>query len=361
MKKVAVLGSGVVGETLAAGFIKHGHEVMRGSREPAKLADWKKSAGPEAQTGTFAEAAKWGDLIVLAVKGDAAESALELAGAENTAGKTVIDTTNPIADAPVNGVLPLFHRDERVADGAPPEEAAEGAPREVLLSVGAPRMVNPDFGGTKPSMFICGNDEGAKKEVKACSMQFGWETEDMGARRSRSRHRAALHPVVHPRLQVEQLDARVQGASLAGDDSRTTLRKSSRVGWAAGWLAPCISRRPMRSTSSLLALLCAASVYLACATPPADPPAEPSTPTTTTPPAAGDPPADTTPDDEEPAVPDPPEETRRPADDAARSFDRAASRRARSPDIRRGSSSRVPTSRAPARRGRASTATRSTS
>ena len=100
MKKIAVLGSGIVGETLSGGFLKHGHEVMRASREPSKLADWKAKAGDRARTGTFAEAAKWGDLVVLAVKGTAAESAVALAGVDNLAGKTVLDATNPIADAP---------------------------------------------------------------------------------------------------------------------------------------------------------------------------------------------------------------------------------------------------------------------
>ncbi len=61
MSKIAVLGSGQVGQVLADGLIKHGHDVMRGSREPAKLADWKAKAGAHAQTGTFAEAAKWGE------------------------------------------------------------------------------------------------------------------------------------------------------------------------------------------------------------------------------------------------------------------------------------------------------------
>jgi predicted dinucleotide-binding enzyme len=180
MKKVAVLGSGVVGETLAAGFMKHGHEVMRASREPAKLADWKAKAGDKAQTGTFAEAAKWGDIIVLCVKGDAALSAMELAGPENTAGKTVIDTTNPIAGAPENGVIPYFTK----MDESLMEMLQKANPRANLVkcfsSVGSPRMVNPDFGGTKPTMFICGDNDGAKADVKGILDAFGWETADMG-------------------------------------------------------------------------------------------------------------------------------------------------------------------------------------
>src|SRR5215510_3697284 len=104
-KKIGVLGSGEVGEALADGFLKHGHAVMRGSREPQKLAEWKSGAGAQAQVGTFAEAAKFGEIVVLAVKGSAALAAAEMAGAAID-GKVVIDTTNPIADAPpVAGVI----------------------------------------------------------------------------------------------------------------------------------------------------------------------------------------------------------------------------------------------------------------
>src|SRR5579859_7834618 len=99
-KKVGVVGSGEVGETLANGFLKHGYEVMRGSREPKKLADWKKKAGAKAKTGDFAETAKFGEIVVIAAKGTAGESAVKLCGADNLAGKVVIDAMNPIEDAP---------------------------------------------------------------------------------------------------------------------------------------------------------------------------------------------------------------------------------------------------------------------
>src|SRR5512139_491467 len=100
MSKAAVIGSGTVGKVLADGFLKHGYEVMRGSRDPAKLAEWKRGAGAKATTGTFADAARFAELVVVAVKGTAAESAIDLCGAENLAGKTVIDATNPIAETP---------------------------------------------------------------------------------------------------------------------------------------------------------------------------------------------------------------------------------------------------------------------
>lgn len=179
--KIGIIGSGVVGEALAAGFLKHGHDVMRGSREPSKLDAWKTSAGASASTGTFADTAKFGEIIVLAVKGTAAEAAVKLCGLENLKGKTILDTTNPIADAaPVNGVLQyttslnesLMEKLQALAPDAHFVKA--------FSCVGSALMVNPDFGGPKPSMFICGNHDGAKKKVSDILTAFGWETEDMG-------------------------------------------------------------------------------------------------------------------------------------------------------------------------------------
>jgi 8-hydroxy-5-deazaflavin:NADPH oxidoreductase len=179
--KVAVLGSGVVGEALANGFLKYGYEVMRGSRAPDKLGDWKKVAGAKAKIGTFAEAAKFGDLAVLAVKGTAAESALELCGKDGLAQKTVIDATNPIAEAPPEGgVLKFFTN----LDDSLMERLQRKLPTtrfvKAFSCVGNAFMVNPDFAGTKPTMFICGNDAGAKATVTEILGQFGWESEDMG-------------------------------------------------------------------------------------------------------------------------------------------------------------------------------------
>jgi predicted dinucleotide-binding enzyme len=180
MKKVAVLGSGQVGETLANGFLQHGYAVMRGTREPTKLAAWKSAAKGDAHVGTFADAAKWGEIIVLAVKGGAAEAALEQAGLANLAGKTVIDATNPIADAPPqNGVIVYFTN----ANESLMERLQKKAPQAKLVkafnSVGAAFMVNPKF-PTPPSMFICGNDAGAKAQATEILGKFGWDTVDMG-------------------------------------------------------------------------------------------------------------------------------------------------------------------------------------
>lgn len=178
--KVGVLGSGVVAQTLAAGFAKHGHEVMIGSRDPGKLADWN-SQNPKVKRGTFAEAAAFGEVTVLAVKGTAAREAVMLAGAKNLARKTVMDACNPIADeAPVNGVLSFF----TAANDSLMEQLQREFPDvhfvKSFSSVGNMSMVNPQYAEGRPTMFICGNDEGAKKTVAAVLDQFGWEAADMG-------------------------------------------------------------------------------------------------------------------------------------------------------------------------------------
>jgi predicted dinucleotide-binding enzyme len=178
--KAGVLGSGDVGKALAGGFLKHGHEVMLGTREPAKVADWAKQ-NPNSRVGSFADTAKFGDVVVLAVKGTVAAEALRGAGPANFAGKPIIDATNPIADAPpVNGVLKFFtNLDESLMERLQ-REFAGGKFVKAFNSVGNAFFVNPQFKDGKPTMFICGNDDAAKKVVKGIVDQFGWETADMG-------------------------------------------------------------------------------------------------------------------------------------------------------------------------------------
>lgn len=179
--KIGVLGSGVVGETLAGGFLKHGHDVMRASRTPDKLAEWKSGAGPRARTGTFAQAAEFGELVVLAVRGDAAQAVIRLCGPDTLAGKTVIDATNPIDEhPPVNGVLRFFTS----LDESLMERLQKSAPEahfvKAFSCVGNGLMVNPDLPGGPPTMFICGNDDSAKQQVRGILDTFGWECEDAG-------------------------------------------------------------------------------------------------------------------------------------------------------------------------------------
>jgi predicted dinucleotide-binding enzyme len=177
--KLGILGSGDVGQALAAGFLKFGHEVMLSSREPAKLAGWKQK-NPKAEVGDFEDALKFGEVIVLAVKGTGAAEALR-AGAANLTGKTVIDATNPIADAPpVNGVLKFFTTlDESLMERLQREFPSANFVK-AFNSVGADWMVNPQFPGGPPTMFICGNSESAKKTVIEILKQFGWDWADMG-------------------------------------------------------------------------------------------------------------------------------------------------------------------------------------
>jgi hypothetical protein len=182
VRKIGVLGSGKVGEVLANGFLKHGYEVMRGSRDPGKLAEWVGGAGAKASSGTFEQAAKHGELVVLAVKGVAAEQVVELAGVANLAGKPVIDATNPIAEtAPVNGVLQYFTDMNRSLMERLQEKAPAAKFVKAFSCVGNALMVNPQLAGGPPTMFICGNDVGAKAEVTGILTRFGWESSDLGA------------------------------------------------------------------------------------------------------------------------------------------------------------------------------------
>jgi 8-hydroxy-5-deazaflavin:NADPH oxidoreductase len=181
MKNIGILGSGIVATTLAGGFIKNGYKVRLGTGHPEKLDAWKAGQGANASVGSFADAADFGDLLVLAVKGDAAISVLKSAGEKNLEGKTIVDTTNPIEAAPpVHGVLKFFTN----INESLMEQLQKAFPAAKFVkafnSVGSPLMINPDFGGQKPSMFICGNDETAKKEVSEITSLFGFDTEDMG-------------------------------------------------------------------------------------------------------------------------------------------------------------------------------------
>ena len=179
--KVGVLGSGDVAKTLASGFLRHGHQVKIGSRSPAKLAEWT-AGNPGSTTGTFAEAAQFGEIVVLAVKGNVAAQALELAGAQNLAGKTVIDACNPIEDAPPsNGVLRFFTDLNDSLMEKLQRQFGEAHFVKAFNSVGAPCMINPQFAAGRPTMFICGNNEAAKKQVAKINEEFGWETADMGS------------------------------------------------------------------------------------------------------------------------------------------------------------------------------------
>jgi predicted dinucleotide-binding enzyme len=153
---------------------------MRGSRDPSKLAEWKRGAGEKARAGTVEETARFGDVVVLAVKGKAAEDVVSLCGTALD-GKVVIDATNPLAEVPpTNGVISFFTGPndsllERLQRRAPKARFVKA-----FSSVGAPLMVNPKL-AARPTMFICGNDVAAKEQTRLFLDAFGWDTEDMGA------------------------------------------------------------------------------------------------------------------------------------------------------------------------------------
>jgi predicted dinucleotide-binding enzyme len=177
---IGVLGSGVVGKVLSTGFLKHGHEVIVGTRSPDKLKDWS-GQNPRGRVGGFDATAQFADVVVLAVNGNVAADALRAAGPTNLAGKIVIDATNPIADAPpVNGVLRFFTDVNESLMERLQREFAGVKFVKAFNSVGNAFMVDPQFKGGKPTMFICGNDDAARKTVTGILDQFGWETADMG-------------------------------------------------------------------------------------------------------------------------------------------------------------------------------------
>jgi 8-hydroxy-5-deazaflavin:NADPH oxidoreductase len=179
MARFGVLGSGEVGQELAKGLRGIGHEVRIGSRDPKKLAGY--TAETRIPNGTFAEVAKWAESLVLAVKGSAAEGALQQAGLDNLSGKLIIDTTDPITDEPPqDGVVSCFTGPNESLM----ERLQKAAPRarfvKAFNSVGSAVMVNPRFSSGKPTMFYCGDDPEARAETARILEQFGWEPADMG-------------------------------------------------------------------------------------------------------------------------------------------------------------------------------------
>lgn len=176
---VGVLGSGDVGRVLAAGFAGLGHDVKIGSREPEKLKSWAEATGSHASAGTFEEAARFGDLIVLATLGTGTTNAIKLAGAQNFDRKVVLDTTNPLDFS--QGMPPrlsIGHDDslgEQIQRMIPNARVVKA-----FNTVGNQHMVHPRFPGGPPDMFICGDDPEAKKLAGQVCAAFGWGVVDIG-------------------------------------------------------------------------------------------------------------------------------------------------------------------------------------
>jgi predicted dinucleotide-binding enzyme len=180
--KIGIIGSGAVGKVLGKAFLSEGNQVMLGSRNPEKeeLIAWQKE-NPGAELDSFAETARFGELLVLATNGQGTAEAIALSGTSRFAGKVVIDATNPIAQqAPTNGVLHYFTNLEESLMERLQAMLPEAKLVKAFNSVGNMFMYKPSFPGGKPSMFICGNDAGAKKMVSEILDRFGWEPVDMG-------------------------------------------------------------------------------------------------------------------------------------------------------------------------------------
>ena len=182
MTKVGILGSGDVGQALGRGFASHGYDVKIGSRTPEseKLKAWAAKCRGKASTGTFSEAAAHGEILVLATLGTAVEEAISLSGREKFAGKLVIDATNPLDFS--KGMPPgLFvgttdSLGERVQHLLPTAKVVKS-----FNIVNNQTMVNPKMKEGLPDMVICGNDEGAKRQVAGILKEFGWaEPIDIG-------------------------------------------------------------------------------------------------------------------------------------------------------------------------------------
>jgi 8-hydroxy-5-deazaflavin:NADPH oxidoreductase len=181
--KIGIIGSGIVGRVLGKAFLTEGHAVLLGTRNTGKeeVVKWKEE-NPDAQTGSFADAAAFGDIIVLATGGAVTEEAVQLAGIAHFSGKTVIDATNPIAPAPpVNGVLQFFTGPNESLLERLQALLPEAHLVKAFSCVGNHLMYKPQLPGGPPTMFISGNNAEAKQTVTGLLTAFGWETEDMGS------------------------------------------------------------------------------------------------------------------------------------------------------------------------------------
>jgi predicted dinucleotide-binding enzyme len=176
--KVGILGSSDVGKSFARGFGALGHEVVIGSRSPEKLSDFVSGEGDRVTSGTFEEAARSGDLIVLATHGMATEEALTMAGKSNFDNKVIIDATNPLDQSGGVPRLVIGLTDslgEQIQRSIPNARVVKA-----FNTVGNPLFFKPDLPGGPPDMFIAGNDADAKKLVSQVCDAFGWGVIDLG-------------------------------------------------------------------------------------------------------------------------------------------------------------------------------------
>jgi predicted dinucleotide-binding enzyme len=166
--RIGILGSGVVGQALARGLVRHGHEVRIGTR---------KDAVDDLPVGTPSEVVQDADLVFLSVHGSAAVDVVTGIRQE-LAGKVLVDTTNPLDFSSGGRVLFVGHTDslgERVQRAVPDTQVVKA-----YNTVGNASMVDPDLPGGPPTMFIGGNSDEAKATVTALLEATGWDVADLG-------------------------------------------------------------------------------------------------------------------------------------------------------------------------------------
>ena len=179
--RIGILGTGDVGQALGTGFISRGHQVRLGSRNAQndKARAWASKNGPTASAGGFRDAAEFGELVVLATLWTGTENAIRLADPELCVGKVVIDVTNPLLFAP--NELPRLALGHTDSGGEQVQRWLPGARVVKAFNiVGNAHMVDPDFPGGPPDMFICGDDAEARATVAGICTSFGWPSIDIG-------------------------------------------------------------------------------------------------------------------------------------------------------------------------------------
>ena len=162
MSRIAVLGTGTVGQTVGSKLAEVGHEVKMGTRSE----------------GTLAEAAAFGEIVVNATPGAASLEALEAAGAENLAGKTLWDISNPLDFS--QGMPPTLTVANTDSIGEQIQRAHPDANVvKALNTVTAAVMVEPALLGEESELFVCGNEKSAKAQVIEILETFGWLSGDI--------------------------------------------------------------------------------------------------------------------------------------------------------------------------------------
>ncbi|MBL7923108.1 MAG: NAD(P)-binding domain-containing protein, partial [Bacteroidia bacterium] len=177
--KIGVLGTGTVGQAIASKLTDLGHTVMMGSRtaDNAKAAEWVSKNGALASQGTFAQAARFGELIFNCSKGEATLGILEMAGPSNLEGKILIDISNPLDFS--KGMPPTL---SIVNDTSLGEEVQKMLPGskvvKTLNTLTAALMVNPSLvNNGDHDIFLSGNDKASKEKVRSLLQSFGWSIE----------------------------------------------------------------------------------------------------------------------------------------------------------------------------------------